>query len=117
MLSTMITYICLLLFASVHHYFPALYFAMISFVALADHFASRTRSKIVAISIHVIIGLLFTATFLFFADFAFGMGGIISLQMIVSFFCLIVFGFFHPSVGPSKEYRNRRWLSSWNIYD
>jgi dolichyl-phosphate-mannose-protein mannosyltransferase len=38
------------------------------------------------------IGIAIFLMYLFFADFAFGIGG------------------------PSSAYKNRKWLSSWNIY-
>ena len=48
---------------------------MISFVALVDHFAHKLKSKMASIAVLLIIAAMFTAAFLFFADFAFGMGG------------------------------------------
>lgn len=47
---------------------------MISFVVLIDHISKRS-SKLVGIIIPLVICAIFTASFLFFADFAFGMSG------------------------------------------
>jgi dolichyl-phosphate-mannose-protein mannosyltransferase len=75
----------------VHHYFPALYFAMISFVVLLDQLQKRLP-KLVGTSLMIITAIAFIASFLFFADFAFGMEG------------------------PANQWANRQWLSQWNIF-
>ncbi|KAJ2998527.1 Protein O-mannosyltransferase 2 [Globomyces sp. JEL0801] len=74
-----------------HHYFPALYFAIISFVVLVDQYSQRV-SKMFANIVMVSLMVVFTASFLFFADMAFGMQG------------------------PAIDWASRQWLSSWNIY-
>ena len=74
----------------VHHYFPALYFAMISFAVLVDQFASRLPKPVG----HLVIlgfGVAIILVFLYFADLAFGMEG------------------------PAAQWRDRMWLSAWNI--
>jgi dolichyl-phosphate-mannose-protein mannosyltransferase len=75
----------------VHHYFPALYFGMITFVVLVDEFAKRVPKAIGQILLGA-IGLLFTLAFVYFKDFSFGMQG------------------------PASNWANRQWLPSWNIY-
>ncbi|KAJ3332440.1 Protein O-mannosyltransferase 2, partial [Kappamyces sp. JEL0680] len=86
----------------VHHYFPALYFAMIAFVTLSNHVGSRL-SKPMSILLPVALALVFTAAFLFFADFAFGMD-----RMFIQATNML---------GPAREWASRQWLPSWNLYD
>ena len=76
----------------IHHYFPALYFAMISFATLVDHFASH-YSKTIHFSIIFICGAIFTSTFLYFKDFTFGM------------------------TGPFENYKQKVWLKSWEFLE
>jgi dolichyl-phosphate-mannose-protein mannosyltransferase len=75
----------------VHHYFPALYFAMIAFVVLVDEFAKRIP-KIAGQMVLAVFGIIFTVTFIYFKDFVFGMQG------------------------PASNWASRQWLQSWNIY-
>ncbi|KAJ3103925.1 Protein O-mannosyltransferase 2 [Phlyctochytrium planicorne] len=75
-----------------HHYFPALYFAIITLAVTLDHLTSRLPKALAATVLYSILGVIFLV-FLYFADFSFGIGG------------------------PSKAYSGRRWLSSWNIHD
>ncbi|KAJ3214338.1 Protein O-mannosyltransferase 2 [Dinochytrium kinnereticum] len=75
-----------------HHYFPALYFAMIMLTLVVDHLTKRFP----AILQKIVFGLLtagLVAVFLYFSDFAFGF------------------------TGPASAYSGRRWLQSWNIHD
>ena len=76
----------------VHHYFPALYFGIITLTVTVDHFAKKLP-KVLGLGLLIGVGLVCTATFLYFADFAFGMNT------------------------SAKNYSGRRWLSSWNIHD
>ncbi|KNC98481.1 uncharacterized protein SPPG_06181 [Spizellomyces punctatus DAOM BR117] len=75
-----------------HHYFPALYFAIITFTFLADHLASKLPGPLHFTAISL-LGLLVVSNFVYFQDFAYGF------------------------TGPAHEYRNRKWVSSWNLHD
>ncbi|KAJ3415012.1 Protein O-mannosyltransferase 2 [Chytridiales sp. JEL 0842] len=75
-----------------HHYFPALYFAILTMSLVTDHFLSKVSDKLRTI----IFGSLGTAVilvYLYFADFAFGIAG------------------------PASAYKGRKWMSGWNIYN
>jgi dolichyl-phosphate-mannose-protein mannosyltransferase len=74
-----------------HHYFPALYFGMITFVCFLDRLLYRFSVRVHNASLFV-VALVFISTFIFFKDFSFGM------------------------YGSASEWANRKWLSSWNIY-
>jgi dolichyl-phosphate-mannose-protein mannosyltransferase len=76
----------------VHHYFPALYFGMISFAVLADQ-CTRKSSTVIKTLIFGVIVMITTANFLYFVDFALGFKG------------------------PAKSYSSRRWIKSWNLHD
>ncbi|CAG8608238.1 6097_t:CDS:10 [Diversispora eburnea] len=75
-----------------HHYFPALYFSILMAGFVLDHFTSTCNSKIKNV-IFGICYLIITGIFLYFKDISFGMDY------------------------PSKEYKDRKWLSTWNIVD
>ncbi|KAI9355729.1 Dolichyl-phosphate-mannose-protein mannosyltransferase-domain-containing protein [Zopfochytrium polystomum] len=76
----------------IHHYFPALYFAIILFAHVTDHIGSKLPRVV-----HTLLLWGLTAAvigvFVHFADFAFGMEG------------------------PASAYADRKWISSWNLYD
>lgn len=57
---------------------------MIAFVTFVDHFAKRS-SKLIGLGIHLIITVLFTVAFLYFADFAFGMDSKSDLETLFNF--------------------------------
>ncbi|KAI8909750.1 Dolichyl-phosphate-mannose-protein mannosyltransferase-domain-containing protein [Gorgonomyces haynaldii] len=76
----------------VHHYFPALYFGIISMSFTLDHFCRKLPKPFGPIVL-IAIGAVCTLVFLYFADFAFGFDT------------------------PASEYKGRRWIKSWNIYD
>ncbi|KAJ3027390.1 UNVERIFIED_CONTAM: Protein O-mannosyltransferase 2 [Siphonaria sp. JEL0065] len=75
-----------------HHYFPALYFAIILFAFITDHVAKRLGKLL-----HTIILLGLSAAvigvFLYFSDFVWGMEG------------------------PASKWKDRKWRSGWKIYD
>ncbi|TPX65799.1 dolichyl-phosphate-mannose---protein mannosyltransferase [Chytriomyces confervae] len=75
-----------------HHYFPALYFAIILFAFVVDHLAKRTGKVL-----HAVILLAFTAgvvaVFVQFSDFVFGMDG------------------------PATQWAHLKWISTWNVFD
>ncbi|KAI9336817.1 Dolichyl-phosphate-mannose-protein mannosyltransferase-domain-containing protein [Obelidium mucronatum] len=74
-----------------HHYFPALYFAIILFAFIADHVAKRLGKILHAV---VMLGLsaAVIGVFVFFSDFVFGMEG------------------------PATQWKDRQWRSGWKIY-
>ncbi|TPX65618.1 dolichyl-phosphate-mannose---protein mannosyltransferase [Chytriomyces confervae] len=75
-----------------HHYFPALYFAIILFAFVVDHVAKKTGRMV-----HAVILLAFTAAvvavFIQFSDFVFGMDG------------------------PATQWAHLKWFSTWNVFD
>ncbi|CAG8775297.1 5209_t:CDS:2, partial [Acaulospora morrowiae] len=75
-----------------HHYFPALYFSILMTGYISDHFTSNFNKKFKNIIFGVSYLLIF-GVFLYFKDISFGMNY------------------------PSKEYKSRKWFSTWNIVD
>ncbi|KAI8899904.1 Dolichyl-phosphate-mannose-protein mannosyltransferase-domain-containing protein [Globomyces pollinis-pini] len=75
-----------------HHYFPALYFSMIAFVVVFDHFAAKL-SELNHQRCLVSAMVLFTLTFLVFSPFSYGIQG-----------------------DPSR-YSQLQWLSTWKFFD
>ncbi|KAI9017818.1 Dolichyl-phosphate-mannose-protein mannosyltransferase-domain-containing protein [Gaertneriomyces semiglobifer] len=76
-----------------HHYFPAVYFAIITVAYIVDHLSTRLlprqlRPVPCLIGICLVIGVGF-----YFKDFAIGF------------------------TGPASAYGNRKWLKSWNLHD
>jgi len=75
-----------------HHYFPALYFAILCFCFLFDHLSlyagEAIRDAAFAVLASAVVGV-----FWFFKDFALGF------------------------TGPAQNYANRQWLNTWNFYD
>lgn len=77
-----------------HHYFPALYFAILMFAFVVDHISTRyIRSEIGRSIVFGTLLLAVTANFWYFKDLALGFNV------------------------PAKEYSGRRWLPTWNIHD
>ncbi|KAJ3099454.1 Protein O-mannosyltransferase 2 [Phlyctochytrium planicorne] len=75
-----------------HHYFPALYFAMIMLTLVLDHLTTRFP-KFLQKLFFAALTIVFFAVFFFFADFSFGFKV------------------------PASQYKNRQWLKSWTIFD
>lgn len=73
-----------------HHYFPSLLFAIMSFGLLMDHLSFTWNNKIKWLMSIVMIGTV-TAVFVFFAPICYGIEG------------------------PSREFQSRHWLKSWNL--
>ncbi|KAI8927643.1 Dolichyl-phosphate-mannose-protein mannosyltransferase-domain-containing protein [Entophlyctis helioformis] len=73
-----------------HHYFPALYFAIITMSYFIDHMGSKLP-RMLHTALLLATMAVTTAVFLFYADFSFGMQG------------------------PASAYANRKWLKAWNI--
>jgi len=76
-----------------HHYFPALYFAILTFGYFIDHVSRRIGRVTVVYFVSILIGLTVIGNFVYFAPFAFGFKG------------------------SAAQYSGRRWLSAWNIHD
>lgn len=74
----------------VHHYFPALYFGVISLAYTTDFYAKKA-TPIMGTLLRLAVGVACIACFIYFSDFAFGMNK------------------------PASLYSGRKWLSSWNI--
>jgi dolichyl-phosphate-mannose-protein mannosyltransferase len=74
-----------------HHYFPALYFAIIASAVLLDHLTRSVTLKSKWIFFGV-LGVVVVANFAYFIDFAWGMPG------------------------PAEGYKARHWVSSWRLY-
>ncbi|KAJ3021845.1 Protein O-mannosyltransferase 2 [Thoreauomyces humboldtii] len=75
-----------------HHYFPALYFAIIVFSLTVDHLAGKLPRLFHNLVIGT-LGLLIIANFIYFKDFAWG------FQV------------------PASEYSGRKWVQNWNVVD
>jgi dolichyl-phosphate-mannose-protein mannosyltransferase len=74
-----------------HHYFPALYFAILLVPFLMDHFTSKLSKRTQAFT-WALAYTLVIAVFLHFAPLAYGM------------------------IGPASDYSSRKWLKTWNLY-
>ncbi|ORX92558.1 PMT-domain-containing protein [Basidiobolus meristosporus CBS 931.73] len=75
-----------------HHYFPALYYAIFMTSFLID-FGTRERSSLIQWAVLVGALVLLAGVFVYFAPFAFG------------------FDY------PAKDLESREWLRSWELYD
>ncbi|KAI8608658.1 MIR motif-containing protein, partial [Chytriomyces sp. MP71] len=75
-----------------HHYFPALYFALINFAFMIDHIGNKFQPWVFRSFLWGFGGILFLV-YMYFADFAFGIQG------------------------PAKAYSGRMWNKEWRIYD
>ncbi len=80
-----------ILTCSLHHYFPALYFAILLKAFLLDHLGSKLGPK-GHLALIVLVGCITVGVFFYFAPFAFGFEG------------------------PASALKGRQWLQSWNIY-
>ena len=76
----------------VHHYFPALWFAILTCGYLFDHFTLKLP-KTARLSFFLLASFVIVATFVNFAPFTFGM----------------------PD--EAAYYHRLRWLKSWNVYN
>lgn len=76
----------------VHHYFPALYFSILSFSFLTDWFSRRT-SRNAQIALYAVLYTITIGLFVYFRDITFGMQG------------------------PSTQWRHLKWFSTWRISD
>ncbi|ODV74499.1 dolichyl-phosphate-mannose-protein mannosyltransferase PMT2 [Cyberlindnera jadinii NRRL Y-1542] len=81
----------------VHHYLPALYFAMIVLVFLLEHFTrplregKTTKKTIIYWSIYIVWYIVVIGTFWYFRHISFGLEG------------------------PSRDYEYLNWLKTWRI--
>ncbi|ORX88490.1 glycosyltransferase family 39 protein [Basidiobolus meristosporus CBS 931.73] len=76
----------------IHHYFPALYFAILMAGLVMDYATRRQPSEVQ----NLVFGgayFIIIAVFLYFAPFAFGF------------------------TGPAKDMSGRQWVSGWKLYD
>ena len=76
----------------VHHYYPALYFAILTFGFLADWFL-RNRKAAVQWGVYTILDVTVIGLYIFFMPICWGM------------------------VGPSKQYSYMKWFDSWRMAD
>lgn len=74
-----------------HHYFPALYFAIIALAFSLEHF-SLWLPQITRLPLFIVASSAVIGVFAFFAPLSLGFDG------------------------PASEYANRKWLDSWTIY-
>jgi dolichyl-phosphate-mannose--protein O-mannosyl transferase len=82
-------YICLLGYS--HHYFPALYFAIIVMSHLLDHVLGRVCSRFMkAVMLNLVI---------------------VAIVVVFWYFSPFVYGFVEKFEG----FENRRWLSTWKF--
>ncbi|KAJ1963960.1 Protein O-mannosyltransferase 2 [Dipsacomyces acuminosporus] len=75
----------------IHHYLPALYFALLQLAFDLDHFFKCWRRGRYIKAAAWCIGMLVGLVFLYFSPFTYGYAG------------------------PAKDLASRRWLSTWNI--
>ncbi|RKP36722.1 glycosyltransferase family 39 protein [Dimargaris cristalligena] len=76
-----------------HHYFPAVYFAMLFLAFMVDHFGRRLFNGKFHDSMILGFAAMAAAVFMYFSPFTFG------------------FDY------PAKELTSRKWLSTWNIHN
>ncbi|KAI8824002.1 Dolichyl-phosphate-mannose-protein mannosyltransferase-domain-containing protein [Fimicolochytrium jonesii] len=76
-----------------HHYFPALYFAILTFAFIVDHIGKRVLPPVVHQAVLGGVLAMVVVNFVYFQDF--------------------VYGFDTPAMG----YKGRWWLKSWNLID
>ncbi|KAL1623858.1 Dolichyl-phosphate-mannose--protein mannosyltransferase 2 [Diplodia seriata] len=76
----------------VHHYFPALYFAILSFSFLVDWFTRNARVQVK----WVVYSILYAITLGLFINFS-----------------AITFGM----VGPNAQWKHLKWFSTWRVTD
>lgn len=76
-----------------HHYFPALYFAILMLALMVDHFGSYSMfPKVVRNFWYLTVSAITVGVFFFFAPLSYG------------------------TSAPASDYKNRKWLSTWNVY-
>lgn len=76
-----------------HHYFPALYLAILNLAYIIDHFSRRFLGNRVRYLIVALFCLAVVGNFWYFKDFTFGMDG------------------------PAKNWAGRSWVGTWNLLD
>jgi len=76
----------------VHHYYPALYFAILTFGFLTDWFLSN-RQKVVQYSAYTILDTIVIGLYIYFIPTCWGM------------------------VGNNKQYSYMKWFDSWRMSD
>ncbi|KAK4130922.1 glycosyltransferase family 39 protein [Trichocladium antarcticum] len=76
----------------VHHYYPALYFAILTFGFLADWFL-RNQKKAVQYGVYALLDATVIGLYVYFMPICWGM------------------------VGPNKQYSYMKWFSSWRMAD
>lgn len=75
-----------------HHYFPALYFAILAGAFMTEHLGSYLP-KVLSKLLTAVVGAGVIASFLFFAPLSLGFDG------------------------PASAYANRKWLATWTMTD
>lgn len=73
-----------------HHYYPALFFAVLTFGALYDQILQRLTIRNQRI-LTLALAMLILGTFIYFSPMCYGISG------------------------PSSEFSGRKWLNSWNL--
>jgi Dolichyl-phosphate-mannose--protein O-mannosyl transferase len=76
----------------VHHYYPALYFAILTFGFLADWFL-RNRGKVTQTAVFGVLYAVVIGLYIYFIPICFGM------------------------TGPNKKYRYMKWFDNWRMSD
>ncbi|KAL2149578.1 hypothetical protein VTH82DRAFT_8229 [Thermothelomyces myriococcoides] len=76
----------------VHHYYPALYFAILTFGFLADWFL-RNRSKVVQLGMYALLDAAVIGLYIYFIPICWGM------------------------TGPNRQYRYMKWFDTWRMSD
>jgi dolichyl-phosphate-mannose-protein mannosyltransferase len=76
----------------VHHYYPALYFALLVFGFVTD-WMLRSRGKTIQAAAYGILYALTIGLYVFFMPISWGM------------------------VGPNKNYSYMKWFDSWRVTD
>jgi len=76
----------------VHHYYPALYFAILTFGFLADWFL-RNKNQILQYTVYGVLYAAIIGLYILFSPICFGM------------------------TGPNKQYSYLKWFDSWRISD
>lgn len=76
----------------VHHYYPALYFAILTYGFLAD-WVLRKRAKEIQIAVYGLLYAIVIGLYIYFIPISWGM------------------------VGPNKEYSRLKWFDNWRVTD
>ena len=72
-----------------HHYFPALYFAILAIAFLIEHLVGSRKQ--LRRMVNLSLGVIVLGVFLHFAPLSYGFKG------------------------PASQYKNRQWLSTWTM--